>query len=183
MRLVGFNGRQVRDGTCARGKKTIAEPGGHPDPACNDPQPSPIRGPYCPDSIAAYIQAIAAAASERLFNGIVTILAVHSFFPKKIHALMDSSEIQSTEQCLGCGKVAKEKAPELRRRQRRIRKVLETVFGFKIWVVWDPASRLPLALRFATIEVSDIDFAREVVQQAVTNLKDHAAIVSLAIDR
>lgn len=96
---------------------------------------------------------------------------------------MDSSEIQSTEQCLGCGKVTKEKAPELRRRQGRIRKVLETVFGFKIWVVWDPASRLPLALRFATIEVSDIDFAREVVQQAVTNLKEHAAIVSLAMDR
>lgn len=183
MRLVGFNGRQVRDGTCARGKKTITEPAGDANPAGNDPQPSRIRGPYCPDSIAAYIQAIAAAALERLFNGIVTILAAHSFFPKKIHALMDSSEIQSTEQCLGCGKVTKEKAPELRRRQGRTRKVLETVFGFKIWVVWDPASRLPLALRFATIEVSDIDFAREVVQQAVTNLKEHAAIVSLAIDR
>lgn len=183
MRLVGFNGRQVRDGTCARGKKTITEPGGDANPAGNDPQPSQIRGPYCPDSIAAYIQAIAAAALERLFNGIVTILAAHSFFPKKIHALMDSSEIQSTEQCLGCGKVTKQKAPELRRRQGRIRKVLETVFGFKIWVVWDPASHLALALRFATIEVSDIDFAREVVQQAVTNLKEHAAIVSLAIDR
>jgi hypothetical protein len=84
----------------------------------------------------------------------------------------------------GCGKVTKEKAPELRRWKRRIRKVLETVFGFKIWVVWDPVSRLPLALRFATIEVSDVDhFAREVVQQAVTNLADHATIVSLSMDR
>lgn len=183
MRLVGFNGRQVHDGTCARGKKTIAEPDGDSDPACSAPQPSSIRGPYCPDSIAAYVQAIVASALERLFNGIVTILAAHSFFPKRIHALMDSSEIQSTEQCLGCGKVTKEKAPELRRRKGRIRKVLETVFGFKIWVVWDPTSRLPLAIRFATIEVSDVDFAREVVQQAVTNLAHHATIVSLAIDR
>ena len=183
MRLVGFNGRQVRDGTCARGKRTIAKPGDDSDPACNAPQPSPVRGPYCPDSIAAYVQAIIASALERLFNGIVTILAAHSFFPRKIHALMDSSEIQSTEQCLGCGKVTKEKAPELRRRKGRTRKVLETVFGFKIWVVWDPASRLPLAMRFATIEVSDVNFAREVVQQAVTNLAHHAAIVSLAIDR
>jgi len=183
MRLVGFNGRQVRDGTCARGKKTIAEPDGDSDPACSALQPSPIRGPYCPDSIATYVQAILAFALERLFNGIVTILAAHSFFPKSIHALMDSSEIQSTEQCLGCGKVTKEKAPELRRRKGRIRKVLETVFGFKIWVVWDPTSSLPLAMRFATIEVSDVEFAREVVQQAVTNLAHHAAIVSLAIDR
>jgi len=185
MRLVGFNGRQIREGTSARGKKPLIA--GHSDDSDQShegSQPSPIRGPYCPDSIAAYVQAIAAHALERLFNGVVTILAAHSFFPKKIHALMDSSEIQSTEQCSGCGKVTKEKAPELRRRKRRIRKVFETVFGFKIWVVWDPVSRLPLALRFATIEVSDVDhFAREVVKQAVTNLADHATIVSLAIDR
>ena len=69
-------------------------------------------------------------------------------FSQKIHAIMDASEIQSTELCEGCGKVSKEKAPELRRRKGRIRKVMETVFGFKIWVVWDPVSRLPLAMRF-----------------------------------
>jgi hypothetical protein len=80
--------------------------------------------------------------------------AAHAFFPKKVQALLDSSEIESTEQCEGCGKVTKEKAPELRRRKGRIRKVLETVFGFKIWVVWDPNSRLPFAMRFATIEVA-----------------------------
>jgi hypothetical protein len=44
-------------------------------------------------------------------------------------------------------------------------------------------SRLPLAIRFATIEHSDLDFAREVVSQAVSNLAPHATITSLAIDR
>jgi hypothetical protein len=184
MRLVGFNGRQIREGTCARGRKTpVAETSDDSDQDLDDSQPSTIRGPFCPDSIAAYVQAIAASALERLFNGVVAILAAHSFFPKKIHALLDSSEIQSTELCEGCGKVAKEKAPPLRRRKKRIRKVLETVFGFKIWIVWDPTSRLPLALRFATIEISDVDLAREVVRQAVVNLGDQARIVSLAIDR
>lgn len=76
---------------------------------------------------------------------------------------MDASEIQSTERCVGCGKVTKEKAPELRRRGKRIRKVLETVFGFKIWVVWDSLSKFPIAMRFTTIEVADINMAREVV--------------------
>lgn len=185
MRLVGFNGRQIREGTSSRGKKAPAsETPPEPNAAQDDSlKLSSIRGPYCPDSIAAYIQAIAAGALEKLFNGVVAILAAHSFFPKKIHAVLDSSEIQSTELCEGCGKVTKEKAPELRRRRKRIRKVLETVFGFKIWVVWDPVSRLPLALRFATIEVGDCVFAREVVQQAVTNLGTHACIASLAIDR
>ena len=174
MRLVGFNGREVRDGTCERGKhKASPENSGE----------SNIRGPICPDSIATYIQSIAAYALEGLFNGVVAILAANSFFPKKIHAILDASEIQSTEQCEGCGKVTKEKAPELRRRRRRIRKVLETVFGFKIWVVWDPNSSLPLALRFATIEVGDIIYAREVIQQAITNLGSHATIASISLDR
>ncbi len=180
MRLVGFNGREIRDGTCNRGKQKTSSDNPNED---DDTQPSEIRGPICPDSIATYIQAIAAQALERLFNGVVSILAAHSFLPKKIHALLDSSEIQSTELCEGCGKVTKEKAPELRRRKGRIRKVLETVFGFKIWVVWDPNSRLPLAMRFATIEINDTQYAREVIQQALTNLGDYAQIVSIALDR
>ena len=178
MRIIGFNGTQTRDGTSRRGKKSSASaPSAH---TADTPQ---IRGPICPDSIATYIQSITSHALERLFNGVVSILAAHSFFPKHIHALLDSSEIQSTELCEGCGKVTREKAPALRHRRGRIRKVLETVFGFKVWVVWDPTSRLPLAIRFATIEHSDIEFAKEVVQQAVNNLGSHAKIVSLAIDR
>ena len=180
MRLVGFNGREIRDGTCNRGKQKTSSDNPNED---DDTEPSDIRGPICPDSIAIYIQAIAAHALERLFNGVVAILAAHSFFPKNINAILDSSEIESTELCEGCGKVTKEKAPELRRRKGRIRKVLETVFGFKIWVVWDSTSRLPLALRFDTIEVPDIQYAREVIHQAITNLGGHAQIVSISLDR
>jgi len=180
MRLMGFNGREIRDGTCRRGKhKTSSDNPGEED----GKKPGNIRGPICPDSIATYIQAIAAHALERLFNGVVAISAAHGFFPKRVHALLDSSEIQSTELCEGCGMVTKEKPPQLRRRKGRIRKVLETVFGFKIWVVWDPNSRLPLSMRFDTIEVGDINYAREVIQQAVTNLGSHANIVSVALDR
>lgn len=177
MRIVGFNGAQIRDGTSQRGKKTSCAP----PPNQNSEQN--IRGPLCPDSIAAYIQAISAHALERFFNRVICILAAKSFFPKHIDALLDSSEIQSTEARECCGKVSKEKAPLLRHRKGRIRKVMETVFGFKLWVVWDPVSRLPLAIRFATIEHNDLDFAREVVSQAVSNLAPHATIASLAIER
>ena len=177
MRIVGFNGTQIRDGTSQRGKKSSCAP------APNQNAVENIRGPLCPDSIAGYIQAISAHALERLFNRVICILAATSFFPKRIDALLDSSEIQSTEICEGCGKVSKEKAPLLRHRKGRIRKVVETVFGFKLWVIWDPVSRLPLAIRFATIERSDLEFSREVVSQAVSNLAPHATITSLAIDR
>ena len=38
-------------------------------------------------------------------------------------------------------------------------------------------------MRFAAIDVHDINFARDVIQQAITNLGDHAGIASIAMDR
>jgi len=180
MRLVGFNARQIREGTSKRGLHASSN-GNEQKP--DDDEIAGIRGPICPQFVSSFISAILASALERFFNNVISILASRSFFPKRINALLDASEIQSTELCIGCGKVTKKKAPELRRRRKRISKVLETVFGFKIWVVWEPLSKLPLAMRFTTIEVADINMAREVVQQAVDNLGNNAKIVSLAFDR
>jgi len=189
MRMVGFNGREIRDGTSLRGAKKpdgISKDASKPSDGLSAESPSDsgnIRGPICPDSIASRIISITASALESFFNGVISILAANSFFAKRIHASLDASEIQSTENCEGCGKVRKEKAPELRRRKGRIQKVMETVFGFKVWVVWDPNSKMPLAIRFTTIEVADVIMAREVVAQAIKNLGEHAKLASLAFDR
>lgn len=174
MRIVGFNGRQIKEGCCNRGRKK---------PVDDKKQAIPIRGPVSCDFIRDTLVSIVASTLETMFNRGISILAAHKFFPKTIHALLDASQIESTEKCKGCGKVTKSKPPELRLRKKRIRRVLETVFGFKIWVVWDPNSRLPLSMRFTTIEVHDINLAQEVVQQAIDNLGEHAKISSLAIDR
>jgi len=174
MRLVGFNGRDIKEGTCMRGKKKV------PD---DEKQPTKIRGPVSCDYIRDILAKILAPTLEKLFNCGISILAANNFFPKMVHALLDASLIESTEKCKGCGKVTKEKPPELRLRRKRIRKVAETIFGFKIWVVWDPNSRLPLAIRFTTIEVHDTQMAKQVVQQAMDNLGKHGRIASLAIDR
>jgi len=176
MRLVGFNGHQAKQGVNRRSldkSKTDWE----------DKNNTAIRGPVCPEFIASFIVAIANKTLDRVFNKVISILAVNSFFPRKIEALLDASDLESTERCEGRGKVTKEKAPELRQRRGRIKKIMVTVFGFKIWVVWDPNSGLPIAMRFAIIETSDITLAREVIEQAITNLGEYARIVSIAIDR
>jgi len=194
MHLVGFNARQIREGTSKRGLRkslntqiegvnTPVEGVNGNEQKSDDDDIAVIRGPVCPQFISFFISAILASALELFFNKVISILAANSFFPKHIRAVMDASEIESTERCVGCGKVTKEKAPELRRRGKRIRKILETVFGFKIWVVWDSVSKLPIAMRFTTIEVGDIKMAREVVQQAIDNVGDKVKIVSLAFDR
>ena len=176
MHLVGFNGREVKKGVNRRSlDKSSAD--------WEDKNNTEIRGPVCPEFIASFIVAIAGKTLERVFNKIISILAAHSFFPRKIKVLLDASDLESTEQCEGRGQVTKEKAPELRRRRGRIKKIRVTVFGFKIWVIWDPNSRLPIAMRFATIETHDVILAKEVIAQAITNLGEHAKIVSIAMDR
>lgn len=176
MHLVGFNARQIREGSNQRGLHKSKQ-------KADEAESDGIRGPVCAQFIAGFISAILAPALESFFNKVIRILAANSFFPRRVHALMDASEIQSTEACEGCGKVTKDKAPGLRLRRKRIRKIAETVFGFKIWVVWDPVSKLPIAMRFTTIEVADVRMARDVVQQAVDNLGTHARMVSLAFDK
>ncbi len=176
MQLVGFNGHQVKQGVNRRGLEKSAT-------NYEEKNSTEVRGPVCPEFIASFVVAIAGRTLERVFNKIITLLAANSFYPRKIKALMDASDLESTQKCNGCGKVTKEKAPELRLRKGRVKKIKVTVFGFKIWVVWDPTSGLPIAMRFATIEVSDITLAKEVIDQAISNLSDHASIVSIAIDR
>ena len=176
MRLVGFNGHQVKQGVNQRSLDKASTD-------WKDKNNTAIRGPVCTEFIASFIVAISNKTLEKVFNKIISILAANSFFPRKINALFDASDLESTEQCEGRGKVTKGKAPELRRRRGRIKKIRVTVFGFKIWVVWDQNSGLPIAMRFATIETSDITLAREVIEQATTNLGKHARIVSIAMDR
>jgi len=174
--LVGFNGHEIKQGVNRRSVDKSSK-------GWDDKNNTSIRGPVCPEFIASFIVAIAGRTLERVFNKVVSILAENSFFPRKIKALLDASDLESTELCKGRGKVTKEKAPELRRRRGRIKKIRVTVFGFKIWVVWDPNSHLPLAMRFATIETNELALAKEVIEQAITNLGEHAKIVSIAMDR
>jgi hypothetical protein len=176
MHLAGFNGREVKQGVNRRSLDKYSADR-------KDKNNTEIRGPVCPEFIASFIVAIAGKTLEKVFNKVISILAANSFFPRKIKALLDASDLESTELCKDRGKVTKEKAPELRRRRGRIKKIRVTVFGFKIWVVWDPNSHLPIAMRFATIETHDILLAKEVIGQAITNLGEHAKIISIAIDR
>jgi len=72
MRIVGFNGREIREGTCNRGKRKTSC-----DSDEEGKQPTKIRGPVCPNFIASSIAAIAAPALEGLFNRVIAILAAN----------------------------------------------------------------------------------------------------------
>lgn len=141
MHIAGFNGRQIKQGSSRRSIEKSSTDWDNKD--IND-----IRGPVCPEFVASILVAISSKTIEKVFNKTITILASKSFFPRKIDALLDASDLESTEKCKGRGKVSKQKAPELRKRRAKVKKIKVTMFGFKIWVVWDQLSCLPIAMRF-----------------------------------
>jgi len=172
MRLAGLNGREIKEGVNRRSLDKSATD-------WEDNKNDSFRGPVCPEFIASFIVAIAGNTLERVFNKIISLLAANSFFPRKIKVLLDASDLESTERCEGRGKVTKEKAPELRRRGGRVKKIRVTVFGFKIWVVWDPNSALPIAMHFATIDTSDITLARDVIEHRLLPTLENMLKLSL----
>ena len=57
------------------------------------------------------------------------------------------------------------------------------VFGWKVWIVWEPHSKLPLALAIDGINEPDNKHALAVLQTAQKNVEGYATIRSVALDR
>lgn len=174
MRLLGFNAAQVRHGVNGRG-------------ASRRTKPVEVRGPFSFETAADNIVKVERKRLEALFNGVIRCLAAKHVFPKYIDALLDSTDDEATrnydtDDGRPVPKVRKEKRPDVRD-NRHAQKVKVTVFGWKIWVVWEPVSRIPLAIAIDGINEPENKHAWEVLQQARKNVKGYARIRSVALDR
>jgi hypothetical protein len=69
------------------------------------------------------------------------------------------------------------------RANKHARKIKVTVFGWKIWIVFEPVSKIPLAMKIDGINVADNEHAYEVLAQARANLEGYATVRSVALDR
>jgi hypothetical protein len=78
--------------------------------------------------------------------------------------------------------VTREKRPDVRA-NRHAKKVEVTVFGSKVWIVWEATTQIPLALGIDGINVADNEHALAVLQQAKDNVTKHATLRSVALDR
>lgn len=169
MRLARFNGRVVQGGICERGRSKGQR--GLAD----------IRGVIGNDTLANNIVKYRVEEVAKRYNQLIRKLAAVGFFPKKVHATLDSTEIETTAAFEGCGMVRKEHAVDKRGRHTEKKEV--SVYGFKLWSVYVPGVEIPIALSMDTIERPDNEHAQRVVEQARKNLGEHATLTSLAIDR
>ena len=174
MGVLGFNAAQVRDGSNERGLS-------------RQTKPVEIRGAFSYETVADNIVAAGNDKLVAMFNGVVRCLAKQGMFPKRIDAVLDTTDDEATpgyqtDNGKEVPSVTREKRPDVRA-NRHAKKIKVTVFGWKVWVVWEPVSRGPLALAIDGINVADNEHAYAVIAQARTNVEGYATIRSVALDR
>lgn len=174
MSLVGFNARQVQHGANQRGVSERTEP-------------VEIRGAFSYETIADNLVQIRLTKLAALLNGVVRALAAQGVFPKKIDAVLDATDDEATptyttDDGREVPHVTREKRPDVRA-NRHAQKVEVTVYGWKVWVVWEPVSKIPLAVVIDGINEPDNKHALAALRQAKENVKGHATIRSVALDR
>jgi len=174
MARLGFNAHQVARGTNLRGEDRRKEP-------------VEIRGALSYETIADAIVTIELSKLEHLFNAAIRTLAAQGLFPKRIDAVLDTTDDEATptyrtDSGAEVPRVTREKRPDVRA-NRSAQKVEVTVYGWKVWLVWEPVSKVPLAMKIDAINVSDNEHALAVLRQAQQNVRGHATLRSVALDR
>ena len=174
MGVIGFNAVQVEQGSNDRGLSRRTEP-------------VQIRGALCYETVADAIVQVGPEKLAAMFNGAIRCLAAQGVFPKRIDVSLDGTDDEATPTYkTDAGgelpSVTREKRPDVRA-NKHAKKVKVTVFGWKIWLVFEPVSKIPLAMKIDGINVSDNEHAYEVLDQARTNVEGYATIRSVALDR
>ena len=173
MSMCGFNAYQVKKGSCERGVKLRKTP---------IPE---IRGSLCVDTVANHIVTITPRRIENLFNRCIQQLAKQGVFPKKIHAACDATLYETTSKFKGCGSVTHKVKVKARgyRKNGELKEVRVTLYGWKVWAIYEIKTGIPLAIKIDTIEKPDNLHVLAVLEQAKENVKASSIIDSLVIDR
>ncbi|MEW5873527.1 MAG: transposase [Chloroflexota bacterium] len=166
MSLIGFTAYQVTHGLTHRGEQVRRRAN---DYALMDPQ-----------TLAETISKASASELERLFNGTIHGLAAFGLFMAEAMVAVDGTPVITTARYSGCGCQ--------RKKQKRSRagvevQVVELLFGWRLIVLVDLVTLIPLALKIVQIQSHEAPYLLELVQQAQRNLEPYSRIRWLVVDR
>jgi len=167
MRLAGFNAVQIRQGICQRSHEKRQ----------GDKPP----GPLCPDTVADNIVKLSLTAMEAFLNGVVQDLAKAGVFARHVTGILDGTDVETTARYEGCGQATRPR--KVTDKRGKVREIEVTVYGWKLLVMIDARTKIPLAAKVVQIQDHEAPFTRALVTQARTNLADHARLRRVLFDR
>ena len=167
LQLVGFNAQQVRQGICQRG--------------ATKRQGERAPGPICPDTLAKHIVKVNVRDLEAVFNGAIRALARAGVLGAKVTGMVDGTDLETTERYVGCGQVTRQVRQE--DKQGRVHEIDVTVYGWKVLLLIDAVTKIPLAVKVGPIDEHETHWTRALVTQARANLAGAARLHKIVFDR
>lgn len=168
MELVGFNARQIEDGLTKRGDAQR--------------QIKKKQGPLSAQSLADNISKLSREQMEGLFNQMVQCVVGWGLLDGERIAALDGSKLPTPASYQGCGKLKQTRKVKVKGQQER---VIEEyyVYGWKVLVLIDVQTRLPLAMKVVQIQEYEGRWLIPLLAQAQRNLGTRARISTIVIDR
>jgi hypothetical protein len=167
MQLVGFNAQQVRQGICQRG--------------ATKRQGERTPGPISPETLANNIVKLNLRDLESLFNGAIHALAKAGVFDKQVTGIADGTDLETTACYRGCGQVTR--MVRIEDKQGRMHEIEVTVYGWKVLLLIDAATKIPLAVKVGKIHEQEVLWTRALVTQARLNLAGAARLHKVIFDK
>jgi len=166
-RLGGLNAHHVRHGVCQRGAAKRQRPR--------------TAGPMCPDPLAHHMAKRHLQDLEALFNGVIRAVARAGIWGAKVTGIVDGTDLEMTAPDEDCGQVTRKrkmtdthgKGPESE----------GTVDGWKLMVLSDARTKIPLAAQVVPIQEHATLCLRALVTQARTHVGGKARRHKVVFDR
>src|SRR5437764_11261597 len=168
MEWVCFNARQVEEGLTKRGdaqRRTKKK-----------------QGPLSPQCLADNISKLSPEQMERLFNQMVQCVVSWGLLDGERIAALDGSKLPTPKSYEGCGKLKQTRSVKVKGQMERAREEYY-IYGWKVLVLIDVHTRLPLALKVVTIQEYEGRWLVPLLAQAQANLGQRGRISTIVIDR
>src|SRR5262245_40752869 len=163
MQLVEFNAQQVRHGVC---QLVATKRRGERAP-----------WPICPDTLAKNIVKWDLRDLEMVFNGAIWALAAAGVFRATITGIADGTDLETTERYAGCGQVTR--TVRLEDKQGKVHAIDVTVYGWKVLLLIDAVTKIPLAVKVGPMQEHEALWARALVTQARMHLAGYARLAKV----
>ncbi len=168
MELVGFNAQQCENGLTKRGDAQR--------------QTKKKQGPITPQCLAENISKLKQEEMEALFNQIVQLLVRWGLLSGERIAALDGSKLPTPQSYEGCGKLKQTRKVKVKGHKEPVTQEYY-VYGWKVLVLMDVQTRLPLAMKLVPIQEYEGRWLVPLLAQAQRNLGTHAHIGTIVIDR
>ncbi len=168
MELVGFNAQQCEEGLTKRGETLRTK--------------KKKQGPLSAQCLADNISKLTEEEMERLFNQTVQLLARRGFFQGSLLVALDGSKLPTPESYEGRGFLKQTRSVKIKG-QKEAATQEYYVYGWKVLVLIEVQTRLPLAMKLVKIQEYEGKWLIPLLEQAQRNLGDHARLGTVVIDR